>query len=160
MDFTPLPPTQFFFLISTLAILPIAWFKGGHPERAGVALLLVGYVAALFMRTARAGEFMFGYALVDLGFLVVLGWMTLKYDRWWLLVATAAQVLTVLTYLAVLTRPGLTARENVVAAWLFGLILLYTLLGGVLERWLAGEPATATALLARSVRGNGVRARS
>lgn len=61
-----MPPTQLFFLISTVVILPIAWLKGGHPERTGVAVLLVTYVAALFLQPLRIDRFFFGYAFTDL----------------------------------------------------------------------------------------------
>jgi len=145
------PPTQLFFLISTVVILPVAWLKGGHAERAVVVVLLLNYLAAPFLQPARVGEVMVGLAAADLVLLAVLGWMTLKYDRWWLLLATAAQGLVVLAYLAVMSRPEVTARENIVAQWVFGLITLYALLGGVLERWLAGEPSAAPPLSRRSL---------
>lgn len=135
-----MPPTQLFFLISTVAILPVAWLKGGQAERTVVVVLLVNYLVAPFLQPARIGELMFVLAVADSALLGVLAWLTLRYDRWWLLLATAAQGLVVLAYLAVMTRPEITARENVVAQWVFGLITLYALLGGVLERWLAGEP--------------------
>ena len=147
-----MPPTQFFFLISTIVILPFAWLKGGHPERMVVVVLLINYLSGLFLQVARVGEFMFGLAAADLVLLGVLGWLTLKYDRWWLVGATAAQVLVILAYLAVLTRPEITARENIVAQWLFGIMTLYALLGGVFERWLAGEEAAAPPLSAQPVR--------
>lgn len=136
-----MPPTQLFFLISVVVILPVAWLKGGHAERGVVLVLLVNYLAAPLLQPARIGELMFGLAVADSALLGVLAWLTLRYDRWWLLLATAAQGLVVLAYLAVMTRPEITARENIVAQWLFGLITLYALLGGVLERWLAGEPS-------------------
>jgi hypothetical protein len=146
------PPTQLFFLISTMVILPVAWMKGGHAERMGVVVLLINYLAAPFLQPARVGEFLFGLAVADLVLLGVLGWLTLKYDRWWLILATAAQVLVVLAYLAVLTRPEITARENIVAQWVFGLFTLYALLGGVFERWLAGEPPAGPPLSLRPAR--------
>jgi hypothetical protein len=141
-----LPPTQLFFLISTLMILPIAWLKGGHPERTGVVVLLLAYLSGVFLQSVRIDRLMIGYAIADLFMLAALIWMTLKYDRWWLFVASAAQALSVLSYLAVLARPELTARENVGAQWVFGLIALYALLVGVFERWVAGEPPAAPEL--------------
>lgn len=145
-----MPLTQLFFLISTVVILPVAWLKGGHAERMVAVILLANYLVGPFLQPARIGEVMFGLAVADLVLLGVLGWLTLKYDRWWLLLATAAQGLVVLAYLAVMTRPEITARENIVAQWVFGLITLYALLGGVLERWLAGERSAAPLLSRRS----------
>lgn len=141
-----MPSIQLFFLISTLMILPISWVKGGHPERMGVVVLLLAYVSGVFLQPFRIEKFLIGYALADIAMLVALVWMTLRYDRWWLFMASAAQGLAVLSYVTVLTRPELTVRENVAAQWVFGLISLYALLGGVFERWLAGEPPAAPAL--------------
>jgi hypothetical protein len=146
------PPTQLFFLISVVVILPVAWLKGGRAERTVAMVLLINYVTAPFLQPARVGELLFGLAVADTVLLGVLGWLTLKYDRWWLLLATAAQGLVVLAYLAVMTRPEITARENIVAQWVFGLITLYALLGGVLERWLAGERPLPRPLWRRSAR--------
>ena len=147
-----MPPTQLFFLISTLVILPIAWLKGGHPERAGVAVLLLTYVAAVFLQPLRIDRFFLGYAITDLAMMAALVSMTLRYDRWWLFLASAAQGLSVLSYLTLLSRPELTVRENIAAQWVFGLISLYALLAGVLERWLAGEPPAAPPLSSRAAR--------
>jgi len=146
------PPTQLFFLVSTVVILPIAWLRGGHPERMTAAILLFNYLAGLVLQFGRVGEFMFGLAAADVILLGVLGWLTLRFDRWWLFLATAAQGLVVLAYVAVLTSSEITARENIVAQWVFGLITLYALLGGVFERWLAGERAAAPPLSDRPAR--------
>ena len=147
-----MPPIQFFFLISTLVILPVGWLRGGHPERMGVVVLLLAYVSGVFLQPFKIDRFLVGYAIADVAMMAALVWMTLTYDRWWLFLASAAQGLSVLSYLTVLTRPELTARENVAAQWVFGLISLYALLGGVFERWLAGEPPAAPALSSRPAR--------
>ena len=147
-----MPPTQLFYLISTLVILPAAWVRGGHPERTGVVVFLITYLSGLFLQSLRFDRFMIGYGIADVFMLTALIWMTLKYDRWWLVVASAAQALSVLSYLTILTQPDLTARQNVAAQWVFGLISLYALLGGVFERWLAGERPAGPPLSARPVR--------
>ena len=147
-----MPPTQLFYLISTLVILPIAWLRGGHPERTGVVVFLITYLSGLFLQSLRFDRFMIGYGIADIFMVTALMWMMLKYDRWWLLVASAAQALSVLSYLTILTQPDLTARQNVAAQWVFGLISLYALLGGVFERWLAGERPAAPSLSERPSR--------
>ena len=152
MGSNALPPTQLFYLISTLVILPIAWLRGGHAERMGVVVLLLAYVAGALLLPLRVDRLLIGCAITDVGMLAALVWMTLKYDRWWLILASAAQTLSILTYLALLTRPELTVRENVAAQWVFGLISLYALLGGIFERWLAGEPPVSPSLSTRPAR--------
>ena len=141
-----MPPVPLFFLCSALAILPLAWVKGGHPERAGVALFIAAYVAAPFLEGFRIGETMPAIAVEDLIILSVLIWLALKYDRWWLLLASAAQSLNVLSHVALMVTPELTAREAIGAQWVFGLISLYALFSGILERHLSGERAASPAL--------------
>ena len=140
-----MPPVQLFFLCSALAILPLAWVKGGHPERAGVALFIGAYVSGPFLQGYLIGEVMVAVALCDLVVWSVFIGLALRYDRWWLLLAAAAQSLNVLSHAATLLTPDLTAREAVAAQWVFGLVSLYALFSGVLERHLAGErPASPT----------------
>ncbi len=141
-----LPPVQMFFLASALVILPVAWLKGGHPERAGAALLIAAYVAAPFLGRFRIGEAMPGLAIEDVIILSVFLSLALKHDRWWLLLASGAQSLNVLSHVALLVASDVTAREAVGAQWVFGLVSLYALFAGLLERRLAGEPSAAPPL--------------
>ena len=132
-------PLQSFFLGSTLAIFALGWVKGGHVERQGVLFLLVAYVAALLVEDLKLGVLQTGVMATDAVLLAAFTWMALRYDRWWLLVAVACQVLAIIAHTALWLDPEIGLRSNVVTRWLFGLIQLYALAGGVLERWLAGE---------------------
>ncbi|MBB5745237.1 hypothetical protein [Brevundimonas variabilis] len=142
-------PLQSFFLVSTLAIFAIGWLKGGHIERQAVLVLLMAYVAALFVQDLDRAAHQIAVAIVDGVLLLALIWMALRYDRWWLLVAVACQVLAMIAHGALWLNPDIGLRSNVVTRWLFGLIQLYALAGGVVERWLAGEPAASPGLQPR-----------
>jgi len=146
-----LPSVQLFFLCSALVILPLAWMKGGHAERAAVALLVAAYVSGPFLQDIRVGRVLVVLALGDVIVWAVFVWLSLKHDRWWLLLATAAQSLNVLSHVALVLTPSLTARENVAAQWVFGLVSLYALLLGIAERRLAGERPAAPPLDRRSI---------
>lgn len=141
-----MPPVQMFFLFSALVILPLAWVKGGHAERAAVVLFIGAYISGPFLQGYRIGEFMVAVALGDLVVWSVFLWLALRYDRWWLLLAAAAQSLNVLSHAAIILTPDVTTRDAVGAQWVFGLVSLYALLSGVLERHLAGERAAAPPL--------------
>lgn len=139
-------PLQSFYLISILVVFAVAWFRGGHPERAGVVALLLTYVAGPFVFDLNFGRMRAGIALADVALLVALVWLSLRYDRWWLLFASAAQTLSVVSHAALLVNAEVTPRENMAAQWVFGLLALYALLAGVGERWLAGEAVAAPPL--------------
>lgn len=133
-------PFQLFFLLSTLAVFSIAWLKGGHPERQGVAIMIVAYIASLFaaewvIDRIRVLEF-----VIDVAMLVALIPLGIRSPRWWPMAAIAGQILVVVSYIAVMASPEISIRDNVGTRWVLSCVVLYCLLGGVLERWLAGEP--------------------
>jgi len=143
-------PVQAFYFFSAFAIFALAWLGGGHTERAGVALLLSGYIATFMVQGLWLGELMWAVALVDLIVLVVLVHLALRRDRWWPLVAVAFQSLIMLIYVVTILIPELSPRTGIVASWALNIIVLYCLLAGVLERILAGEtPVSASAVWRR-----------
>ena len=134
-----MPPLQLFYLISTAAILMIGWWKGGAPERSGVLALLVAYLATGLVKTVEVGGLRVGVAAVDVALAIVLIGLAMRHRRWWLLLAAANQILVVMAHVTAVADPTLGLRVSVASRWVFGLVVLYALLGGVVERWLAGE---------------------
>ncbi len=55
---------------------------------------------------------------------LALFWLTVRFDRWWLILAAGAQLVTVLTHVMALTSPHLLQRTNVEVRWILGLALL------------------------------------
>lgn len=139
-------PLQSFFLVSTLAIFAIGWLKGGHVERQGVAVLLLAYIGALFIQDLERMTHQIAVMIADGVLLLILAWMAMRHDRWWLFLAVACQVLTMIAHGALWLDPDIGLRSNVVTRWLFGLLQLYALAGGVVERWMAGEAAASPGL--------------
>jgi cytochrome bd-type quinol oxidase subunit 2 len=143
-------PLQAVFVISILVILPLAALAGGHAERAGATLYLCLYIVGYLVQHFQVGNFLWAEALVEIACLAGLLWLSLRRDRWWPLVASALQVMSILVYVAALLNPELSIRSIVVATTTLSLLGLYCLLGGVLERILAGEtPASAGAIWTR-----------
>lgn len=134
-----MPPVQLFIILSALVIMPLAWIRGGRPERAVATILFFAYLSGPFIEGWRWGRLSVGVAAVDILVWAALLWLSLRHDRWWLLIAAAAQTLNVVAHPALLMSPSLTTRENVAAQWVFTLVSLYALLAGVVERQLAGE---------------------
>ncbi len=134
-----MPPLQAFFLVSSVVIFAVAWMRGGHVERRVVWMMLLAYVASVFSVAWEFDRFRPADVVIDVAFLVALTHLALTRDRWWLIPAAAAQVLTVLSHAHLLLDPDVTLRANIAVRWAFGVLLLYCLLGGVVERWLAGE---------------------
>lgn len=132
-------PVQLFIILSALAIFPFAWLRGGPPERAAVGFQLSSYVLAVAVQHLRWGSLAVGVTAVDLALWLGLVWLSLRYDRWWLMVAAGAQTLNLMTHPVLLLSASLTTRESVAAQWVFTLVSLYSLLLGVFERRLAGE---------------------
>ncbi len=142
-------PLQTFFLISALMIFAIGWLKGGHPERQGVLFLILAYVSSVLVQDLNWGEHQTGVMVTDVILLAGLVRMAFRLDRWWLLIAVACQILAIIAHVALWLDPEISLRANVVTRWLFGLIQLYALAAGVVERWLADETAAFPGLQPR-----------
>lgn len=151
-----MPPLQLFYLMSTFAILAIAWWKGGAPERSGALVLFVAYLATGLVKTIELGGLRVGVALIDVALALTLVWLAMRSGRWWLLLAAANQLLVVMAHATAVIDPTLGLRVSVASRWLFGLIVLYALLAGVFERWLAGEASVLRMTKERRSRMQGI----
>lgn len=127
-------------------MIPVAWFKGGHPERLAAGLLVIGYVLSMLSAPFRIAGVVAGDAAADLVLTVIFGWMALNGNRWWPLVMTAILFLTLLVHLSVAVAPELDHRADISARIGLGVLTVSCLFFGVVERWLAGErPASEAA---------------
>jgi hypothetical protein len=126
--------------VFSVFVFAVAWFKGGHPERFGAAVLIIAFlVSALAPFVTVLGDLMIYDAAADLVLLVIFVWMAMKGDRWWPFVATAAMFLTGMVHLAMVLIPELDTRADMSARMGLTLLLVLALLAGAGERWLAGE---------------------
>ncbi len=140
-----------------LPIYALAGVLGGRAERMGAAVLIIACMAdTLIFRWQIAGLHLPMLAADTLR-LAVLGWLCLRFDRWWLLMATTAMGLMVLVQAARVLDPTITQYAVASAGVGLGYLIDMALLLGVLERWLAGEAAAARAAWARAERVTAVR---
>ncbi|WP_332660446.1 hypothetical protein [Brevundimonas sp.] len=147
-------PWQFGGMVFGLAVYAIAWTWGGRPERLGAGLLLMVTLLAEFTYRWQVEGFYPAGLAQDGVRLLVFGWLCFRLDRWWLFPMTAAHALIVLAFVLRYADPSLS--QNALAAALVGLGYLVdlSLLLGVVERWLAGEPAAGPAAWARANRAD------
>ncbi|MDI6624807.1 MAG: hypothetical protein QME55_08755 [Brevundimonas sp.] len=88
----------------------------------------------------RIDDFYWGVAAQAVAVMFILGWLALRSNRWWPLVAAAAVVLIVLVHgLTIVT--SITPAAAVSARVGLWMVVNIALLAGVAERWLAGERA-------------------
>lgn len=138
-------PFQAFYLILSLVVFAAAWLRGGHTERAGVVTLVVGYIASFAVHDLLLfDDFRLAEFLIDLAVAVAFIWLAIRRDRWWTLAASAFCVLVIAAHMVMLFVPELDSRGDVAARWGLGVLVIFCLAAGVLERWMAGEPSVAS----------------
>ncbi|HEY0600654.1 hypothetical protein [Brevundimonas sp.] len=139
-------------LVFGYLVYAIAWFAGGRAERFGVGVFLLSNLLASRADAWEVSGYYPGFMVLDaLGFLIF-GWLCLRSNRWWPMGCAAALGLIVLSDAIRLIEPGYS--HYAMASAKIGLFYVsdLTLLLGVWERWLAGEPAAGPAAWADAAR--------
>lgn len=88
-----------------LALGPLAW-RGELPDRAAVLAIVLYVIAGEALESLMWGSWRVGSASLDLALLLCLWWLTIRADRWWLVLFTGLQLVTVGTHLIPLVKPG------------------------------------------------------
>ena len=145
-------PWQMAGIAFGLAVYVLAWFRGGRPERLGAGVFVVTFVVSAIIFDWEIGGFFWAALVLDCARLVIFGWLCFRYDRWWLLVVTAAVGLTVLAHALRLLDPGFSQVALASSAVGLGYVIDLALLLGVWERRLAGEPPAGPAAWAAAAR--------
>lgn len=100
-------PSPLWFLLlglTVLALVLLLW-KGGWPERqAGLGLIAAQQISG-WVDHLEIGQFRWAVAIVSICLLIQLIWLSLRYDRWWLLLAAGAQLLAFSTHVTSLIGP-------------------------------------------------------
>jgi hypothetical protein len=74
---------------------------------------------------------------------VIFAWIAFRSDRWWTLIASGALMLCVLVFILEWANPDLPRYAAISARWGLWYLIHLSMLAGVTERWLAGEPAVS-----------------
>ncbi len=125
--------------VLALAAVPVGWLRGGHPERFGVAVLIISYVISSQTYRWRIDDVYWATAAQDAVLLCVFGWLAFTSNRWWPAAVTALFALVVVVHLLTIIDPDLSEQAAISAQVGLNSLINLTLLAGVFERWLAGE---------------------
>lgn len=150
-------PVQVGVLILEIAVIAVAWVKGGHPERLGACTILIwdalSIGAPAWLQGAVVGGFPVFEMAAELGVLAVFVRMALRGGRWWPFAASSVMTLSLLVYIARAFVPELDRRAEISAHVGLAAALGLALLAGVGERWLAGERPVSSGRWRRQTTG-------
>ena len=110
----------------------VVLWRGGRPERLGMALVAAGFLLTpLVERRESWFQPQFGILAVDLATLALLVAMAYRYDRYWPICAAAFQTIAVLTHFAFWINPEALYRAYYFGNFSIGFLLLGSIIGGV-----------------------------
>jgi len=111
-----------------MASVIYALWRGGRPERIVGAATLLAWVATLALEDRRDWfELQWGILAVDFVFLAVLVALALVTDRSWLLFASAFQLLSVVTHLAISLDRGVRSLAYLRSLTIWSYLILMSL---------------------------------
>ncbi len=144
--------TIYFIAVQIMAVVSFtaAWWKGGRVERFGAAILVCdALLTTIIVDMATPGVHRAAMMVQLITALAIL-WLTFRFDRWWLFVASGALILCGLITAMEVLNPALSLYAALSAQLGLWALVYLALLAGAGERWLAGEsPAGDTAMWSR-----------
>lgn len=113
----------------------LALWRGGRLERLFALMMLAAWLATVgVMNPARLVDPQWGIFAVDLALLAAMVWLSLASRKVWILPATAFQLLTVVTHIAILADPGVRVRAYLAGLAIWGWMVLACLLAAMIPR--------------------------
>ena len=140
-----------------LSVYTIAFFQGGRPERFGAAVLILDGLVSLVLDRWGVSNIYPALMAKELFWLLLVGGLAFRSDRWWPFVMTAALCLIILVYGLRLIDPSLSLYAAMSAHIGLDYLVDLALLFGVWERWLAGEAPARRAAWAAAERATAAR---
>lgn len=123
----------------------VAWTWGGRPERFGAGVLILNSLVSGYTYQWQVGGVHLNAIIESCLCLLAFAWLCFRSNRWWPIIMTGAMGLMLLTHIVRVLDPALSqyaAASARVGLWHMADL---TLLLGVWERRLAGEPAASRA---------------
>lgn len=136
--------------VVSLSVYAFVWQRGGHPERFGAAVLLLNHLAQSITYRWAIDGFYWAIAIHDSVLLLIFGWYCFRSPRWWPFAVTAGFVLVSFVRVLDIMNPDMSQRDMMSAQIGFWFMIDMSLLAGVVERYLAGEPAASRSAWARA----------
>lgn len=123
------------FTLIILALIAIVWRRGGWPERAGAAaMIMAAALTAVAQDRPNWLEPQIGILAVDLGLFVALTAIALTSDRWWPLWAAGFQLVGVFIHLATIIDPVVLPHAYYRALSIYTYPVILALAIGTLRR--------------------------
>lgn len=124
-----------FGLAFLFSVCGLALWAGRRTERAGAAILLLGWAASVLLRTHHWSELQSGVLIVDGAMFVALLILALRSDRFWPLAAAGFQLLGVITHGARLLDRHVGAWAYITAGVIWSYLVILALAVGTYNRW-------------------------
>jgi hypothetical protein len=118
-----------------------ALWVGGRDERIVSAAQLLNIAAYRLLAMSSWSKPELLVLAADIGFLLVLATLAMRTSRWWLLWATAFQLLIVVIHLAMIADPSVRARSYATGTIIWAYLLLSALAVGTWRTWRTRRPA-------------------
>ncbi len=99
-------PIIFLVEVLTYLVLALLLWKGRTPERIVALALIVLQWGSPLIDHLFIGQFRWAVASLSFGMFCLLVTLSLRYDRWWLLLAAGAQLIALSTHFAAVAGSG------------------------------------------------------
>lgn len=88
-------------------------WRGRSPERVAAVAFLIAMLATPLVDDFQVNGLRWGVGLLALGLFGTLVWLSLEFQRWWLVAAAGVQLLSIATYLVALLTPDVQVWASV-----------------------------------------------
>lgn len=125
----------YFGNIFEFSVCLAALWVGGRNERIVSAAQLLNVAVYRLFAMSSWSEPEYLVLAADIGFLLVLAALAMRATRWWLLWATAFQLLIVVIHLAMIADPSVRARSYATGTIIWAYLVLTALAVGTWQTW-------------------------
>lgn len=126
--------------LALITVSGLALWRGGRLEKLFALLNLAAWLATVAVMNPRSlVDPQWGIFAVDAAMLAAMIWMSLATRRTWILPATAFQLLTVVTHIAIMADPGVRLRAYLAGLAIWGWMVLACLAVAMIPRLRRGE---------------------
>jgi hypothetical protein len=105
--------TAFSVLCLSVLSIGLQLWRGRRPKRVAAVAFLVAMLATPLVDEFQIDGLRWGVALLAVGLFGTLVWLSLVFDRWWLMAAAAVQLLSIATYLVAVLNPDVQVWASV-----------------------------------------------
>lgn len=126
--------------LALVTVSGLALWRGGRLEKLFALMNLAAWLATVAVMNPRSlVDPQWGIFAVDAAMLAAMIWMSLATRRIWILPATAFQLLTVVTHIAIMADPGVRVRAYLAGLAIWGWMVLACLAAAMMSRLRRGE---------------------